>query len=374
MTLSSPFQVNSNPVPGRPEPAGQAAGTTVKGFLDGEKVMVRPQGISPCEHALEEATFVMSQREKDLKQRKVKDRRHNKADQAHRVEFFHEKLPDLDRDQLRKFLEQVKNGSRPDELAEAAGRFFKDVSHRYAAMRWAAERLEQGDNADPNLAGALKTAANACLSGNGPDVAAGLNVSRIAHDYAVKGFGELQSLRDLYRETITRSEGLEDTYTAILSKYSHEEIPAAIDFLMGAAGCDLKSQHRSASKAKLKTVMDELYWLKFLSGMHKDCTILVNRMRNQFGLKLRASSGEIMDKLLNVKNDPYPQSAKIVKMVRNLGITDPVVKIDFIRECNNMVSNFPEKSFQDDSIRQNLVLTFRTAMELAIDEEMEMLE
>ncbi len=371
MTLPNHFQIHPNTGPAGINAAHLPAPVNLKGSADGEEVVLRLNSHSPSAHALEESTFALSQREKDLKQRRIKNRPLGKTSRANHAEFFHKKLPDLDKERLHEFFGQVKKErGTPDRLEKKARRFFKDVSHQYAALNWARQQLAK-EKTDPQLAKALKKAESACLSRHGPDIQAGLNVSRTALEYSVKGFGELQSLRDLYRETITHAEGLEARFHSIFKKYNHREIPTAIEFLMTAAGCDLRSHRRSVSKAHLKSVIDELYWLKFLSGLHQSCTTLLQRMENQFGLVLGTTASKMLEKLFNFKKDPYLQSATIIKMADGLGISDNVAKIDFLRESCNIINTFPEKTFLDNTARQHMVRAFREAMDMAIDSELE---
>ncbi len=355
--------------------SGHTTGTPLKGLFQGEEVTPRSVEKSPTSDAAEELSFTGANRDrKELFNRKAKDALStgNEKRASLLAEFYREKLPDLNWQKLQEFFESIKQGEfTPDELAQKAINTFPDVSHQFAALTYSGQRLEE-ENADAFLISTINKTANNLRALSGPDILAGLNISSTARKYETKDFGELQSLREFYRETIVHSQDLEDTYKSIFKRYGQMKFSRAVEFLIATAGSELRSQNRSVSGARLKSVIDELYWLKVISGLHKDCSWLLKKMNNQFAeIDLKTTGEELMENIFTFKANQYLQSNSIVRMIDKFGIVNQVADNYFLRELNKIIDGLPEKVFPDNDTRQNMITAFREAMDTVIDKELE---
>lgn len=360
------------PIPTGAEEANRTTGAA--GNYRGQQVTQKADVMSLIADAAEELSFVASEKvEKKLAKRKIGKRPGMKSSAMERAEYYIKKLPDMGRpEKLQQFLDHVKKqgAMSPRQFMQEAGKFFKDISHQYAALSYAEEMLEQ-EGGREELTSSLKAALDECMRSNGPEIRSGMNVTDTARGFSDRGFGDVQGLRDFYRDTVLQYEGLNETYRSLLEKYGESGFIQARDFLIKAVGADLQSQGSSISPVELKRVMDDLYQLEVIGNLREECSGLIRKMQEQFSMAPQISSQGLMDRIMGLKDQQFITGGSVTDIVRSMGIRDIEAQISFLREFKNLVREIPLKAYSDTATREKLLDAVQEALDSAIEIEEE---
>lgn len=353
---------------GEPETRG------AEGAYRGCKVVHRIDVRSLVAEAAEEISFSFSERvEKTLPDRKIIPKSGRMTRATERARNHLARLPDLENaEKLQEFLELLKSRREwtlPGILQDARS-FFRDVSHRHAGLSFAREMLE-GEEGFEALRDGIGKVLVTLEAERGPEIRAGLNVSGVAREYAGSGLGDVQRLRDFYRETVLGYDGLDGAYRTVVETYGDNDLPRATAFLIKAAGVELQSLGPSISKIELKRIVDELYQLEVLGNLHASCGELVERMRSRFGQRPAGDGRELLGRLMGLVRDPRPGSDRVAAMVRSLGIAGIEARIGFLRALRTLVWEIPPKACGDGGAQRKLVEDVEAAMDAEIRREEE---
>jgi type III secretion protein W len=337
------------------------------GTFHGERVTPRSDTLSPLNNtdALEELTFQFGEKAKRLSDRKKGKPGDKNARALEKAQAYLKKLPDVGRpEKFQQFLEHLKKkgAMSAGQIMDEAKRFFRDVSHQYAGLSYAGEVLED-EGGDPALIHSLKDAVQGLMEEHGPDVRAGMNIGETAFQYSQKDLGEVQELRDFYRDKVLRYEGIHETYVSILSTYGEGKFQDAIAYLIKALGVDLESKGPSVSKEELSLIMDDLYYVEVLGNVYRDCDALIGKMETQFGTKLKASAQELMTRIMDLKTERWLNSDSVMNLVSLSDIRDVRAQIYFLRDLRTLVWNIPEKAYDDPDNRKNLIKAVQDALD-----------
>ena len=347
---------------GEPETRG------AEGEYRGRKVVHRIDVRSLIAEAAEEISFSFSERvEKTLPGRKIIPKSGRMTRAMERARDHLARLPDLENtERLQEFLELLKSRGEwtlPGILRDARS-FFRDVSHRHAGLSFAREMLE-GEEGFEALRDGVGKALGTLEADWGPEIRAGFNVSGVAREYAAGGLGDVQRLRDFYRETVLGYGDLAGAYRTVVETYGDTDLPRAVSFLIKAAGVELQSLGPSISKIELKRIVDELYQLEVLGNLHANCGELVERMRSRFGPRPAGGARELLGLLMGLVRDPRPERDRVAAVVRSMGIAGVEARIGFLRELRTLVWEIPPKACGDGEARRKLL----EGVEAALDEE-----
>lgn len=352
------------------EPEARGAGGEYRGW----NVVHRIDARSLIAEAAEEITFSFSERvEKSLSGRKIAPKPGRMTRFLERAETFLDRLPDLEKgEKLREFLDHVKSlrdWSPPGILREVRF-FFRDVSHQHAALSFAREVLE-GEGGFEALCDGIGGALETLERESGPEIRAGLNVSGVAREYSRSGLGDIQKLRDFYRDTVLAYEGLDGAYRSIVETYGHSDLPRAVAFLIKSAGVELQSRGPSISRTELKQIVDELYQIEVLGNLHTSCCDLMDRMRSRFDERPAGGGRELMEGIMGFGREPGPGRDGVLAMLYSLGIAGLPARIFFLRELRNLVWEIPPKVCRNGESRGKLVGAVEEALDLEIRKEEE---
>ncbi|HET6467207.1 MAG TPA: type III secretion system gatekeeper subunit SctW [Geminicoccaceae bacterium] len=247
--------------------AGTAAGQQeFRAAKDGEAGTARNTQ-SMLQDAAEEMTFGAAERtnKRDLGERQVRGPEGSR--QIERIEQLQEmmqKLPDVDVQKIRAKIEQMRlhRDFSQQALEEWVGGFHEDITYQQAALELMASDLEKsGDD------GALLDAVQGLIVKNerefGPQIRAGANVTPVAMALA-ESSAEVQSLRDLYRDSVIAFDSANRTCRNIVERYGGEQLEDKIAFLLKGLGDDLGSRGPSVEPAELHKIVSELQSLKMI--------------------------------------------------------------------------------------------------------------
>jgi type III secretion protein W len=341
----------------------------VEGSFKGERVSVQRDATSLVSDAAEELTFSASEKvEKDIKKRKIGKKKEIK--QAFQAELYVKKVPDLKQEDLLSFLKHIRK-NRPNtmhDLLQEAKSSFKDVTHQYLALSFVKEMLDK-EEGDSELGKTLEASIEYLMETEGTRIRAGLNVTEVAQEFSNEGFASTQNLRDFYRDTVLKYEGLKETYDSIVRNFDPEGFIQATQYLIKAVGNDLHSKGPSVSSLELKMILDDLYHLESLGNLYRNCSELIAKTNHEFDEKIKLTPHNAIQMILSFKDEKWITENQILNFSQSAGIKDLEGQIYFLRGLKELVRLMPLKLFSDDENRHNLISKMQQVLDTLIGQE-----
>ncbi len=267
-------------------PQTQVATNLAKGQYQSEEVSVGKDPTSMLQDAAEELTFGAHEfrTKRELGERKLRDAEgSSQIETVKRIQEYLEKLPDIDPRRLRDLYEELRSsGETPSRegLQRRLGGFHDDITYQQAALEFLVSELEKSAD-DPEL---LEVARGALVENErayGPEIRAGLNVTATAMANAASS-GEVQDLREMYRNTILKHESIRQSFDNIVERYGEEDLGERIGFLLTAMGEDLSARGPSIPPAELKIIMDDMHQLETLSTLRERSMVSLQRLDQRY--------------------------------------------------------------------------------------------
>ncbi|MDE0365560.1 MAG: type III secretion system gatekeeper subunit SctW [Gammaproteobacteria bacterium] len=358
-------------VPGVPARETVAA----RGSFRGEQVQHVRNPTAELQDAAEELTFGESERvEKKLSQRKLKSGAGIRSAVVEQAEKYLRDVPDLEKKQkLSDFARSILEEGRPpgrDELRERARKFSNDPTHQFLALEFSREQAATGD-ADPALIEALDDAIAALQAESGPAIQAGLNVSPVAHRFAGRNVGDMQQLRDIYRDVVLDCRTINDAYERVVADHPGKSFDEAVRFMLKALGADLAASTGSVSKVRLRQIVDDMYQLKSLNSVHEQCEDLVRRVRRNFGAEPGPDAArDLVSELLTAQDRAWQGADAFAALPGKMGVQRDDAGIYVLQGFKELVRFVPLKAFGDDMAkRDRVMISVQQALDAAIDTE-----
>jgi len=356
--------------------AGVAAGeaAAARGSFRGENVEHVRNPTAELQDAAEELTFAEGERvEKKISQRKLASGRLERSAAIEQVQKYLREVPDLERNQkLSEFVKRALEGqTQPDaeSLLGSARQFSDDATHQYLALTHLREALE-GER-DPAMGVALDEAVAALESEHGPAIRAGLNVSAVAGEFAGAEVGDVQELRDLYRDVVLDCDDIQQAYERVEQDHPGESFEGAVRFMLKALGADLAANAQSVSKAHLSQIMDDMYQLKSLNTAHEQCEDLLRRVRRNYDVAPSPSTArDLLGELLAAQGRAWQGAEAFTGLPQKMGVQGDEAGIYFLQGFKELVRFVPPKAFGGDATaRDRVMLAVQEALDVAIDAE-----
>ena len=365
--------VNAPGQVGRTDPgvaAGEAA--AARGSFRGENVEHVRNPTAELQDAAEELTFAEGERvEKKIARRKLASGRLERTAAVEQAEKYLREVPDLERkERLSEFVKRTLEGEADAQaLLGSAREFSDDATHQFLALTHLGEALE--GSADPAFGIALDEALATLESEHGPAIRAGLNVSAVAGEFAGSEFGNVQGLRDLYRDVVLDCEDIQQAYERVEQDHPGKNFEEAVRFMLKALGADLAANAQSVSKAHLSQIMDDMYQLKSLNTAHEQCEDLVGRVRRNYDVAPSASAArDLLGELLGAQGRAWQGAEAFTGLPERMGVHGDEASIYFLQGFKELVRFVPLKAFGGDAtIRDRVMVAVQEALDVAIDEE-----
>ena len=264
----------------------QVSTNLTQGQYQSEAVNVGKDPTSMLQDAAEELTFGAHEfrTKRELGERKLRDAEgSSQIETVERIQEYLEQLPDIDPRQLRDLYEQMRDsGEKPsrEALQRRLSGFHEDITYQQAALEFLVSELEKSAD-DPEL---LEVARGALVENErayGPEIRAGLNVTATAMANAASS-GEVQDLREMYRNTILKHESIRQSFDNIVERYGEEDLGERIGFLLTAMGEDLSARGPSIPPAELKIIMDDMHQLETLSTLRERSMVSLQRLDQRY--------------------------------------------------------------------------------------------
>ena len=365
---------NTPPISTQNIGGGSPASTsnTVDGSYNGQRIGLLKNPTAMLEDAAEELSFSHSEKvEKKLAKRKM-GKTALKTFAMKQAELYLKQVPDLERNKkLKDFADQIaqmNKSATAQQLRAAAKQFSKDTTHQFLALSYTIEQLKE-EGGDAALLSSLNRAITDLNDESGPEIRAGLNVSQAAAEAAQKGLGEIQDLRDSYRDAVLNFTSVSQVYKKITEEHGTEKLTASVEFLLKGLSTEVNKDTRSLPKQQLKAIMDDIYQLKLLSGMYYQCDDLMSRLKHNYPATPIQDGQALLQELLHLKENNWHSEQQIQQVSDRLKISLPEAKIYFLNGLKDLIRLIPIKSFDNDNQRAELLDSVQQALDIAIDEE-----
>ncbi len=376
-------------------PAHQAGTSTASaGQFRGEAVTPLPmRGVrAEAESSLEELTFKADQ----YKQRKdsvkpLQTRRMGfivattKADNAEKGNNYLRLFNAADRLTLRNLMTQIHSLKKPTvaQLRQLAQGAFGDVSLQYAALdiiraelkrrRLAREKAKKSSDIDSEQEDQLEEAMAQLMVQEGPAVRAGLNISSVTGQFAGQALGGAQRLRNFYRNSVLNYDGITPTYRGIVKQYGEKNFVSSLAFLLRALGVDMAAQESSRDPTRLQAIVNDMFCVKTLGGIHEQTGELVVTLRQYHQQADCKESQQLMSNLLTLKEDSWPQAKRFFELGERMSICGADKIVYFLQQVKRLLRLIPLKAYDELDMRDKLLAVAQQAIDEAVIREEEAL-
>lgn len=368
--MPSSVQANAPGLSGLNRNPDQPASDFAEGCYRGERV-VEIDPASLLQDAAEELTFQFGEAEEKALAKRTIEEEKSRQDRPliENVQQAMEMLGDLPKSELDRVLQLLQQMRSTDALAlrNQVREQLPEPGHQYAALLALAEALrEQGAPAEEIQA--AEAALQQLLQEEGPAVRAALNISGVAARFASPQLGDMQALRETYRDAVLDYQDLAQTFAQLIDRYGEAELPQAIRYLVNALGADLAADGASIDRSKLNAALNDLYRLEVLTGLLEDCDTLVTRNRasdNAF------RGSQLLKEVLELQMNPWLRPELITPLLAKLGVRDVIKAIHALREFKELARLIPLKAYPDPEQRPRLLDAIQLALDAAIQREEE---
>ena len=346
-----------------------------EGSFRGETVQQVRDPSALLKDAAEELSFGESERtEKKLSQRKLSGERAGRNAAVEQIQEYLKDVPDLEKNQklsdfVRSMLERRPQPNE-EELRGGAGQFSDDVTHQFIALGHLRDQaIENG--ADPEFVTTVENAIGALQAEKGPAIQAGLNVSGVAQQFSSESLGDIQQLRDFYRDIVLDCSSIRDAYQRITQDHPDKEFGDAVKFMLNALATDLDATPQSVSKGRLRQIMDDMYQLRALNSVHGQCGDLLSRLGRNFGTEVSpTATTNLLSELLSAQDRAWQGAEAFANLPGKMGLEGSDADIYFLQGFKELVRFVPLKAFGDEAnVRDRVMIAVQQALDVAIDNE-----
>jgi type III secretion protein W len=201
------------------------------------------------------------------------------------------------------------------------------------------------------------------------EIKAGKNIAEEARAFAMQGLGSPTALRDLYREITGSPREVNALFDELSDQFEFEDLKKVVKFLLNSLGKDLKSKGPSIQKGELYRLLTETRNLQSILGVFlffQARMSIIYRSFDKYHLYYpKKMTFELIAKLfMKLLQDRYPSSVKVIKLGKELGLTDEVLaQIIVLGQCRDAVRYISPKLFKDLKHRNEVLNTFIDALE-----------
>lgn len=240
-----------------------------------------------------------------------------------------------------------------------------DPTQQYGALALMEKYFVQAG--DPEMATAMKAAADRLLAERGSEINKGMIVTETAALYASQRFGTVSELRSLYIDQVFEKNGIGASFERIIGKYGDKGFAEAVEFLLRAAGDDLATMTSGNDRAQQKEVLDNLYQLEVLNTVRERTDGVLAQLDKHFGIAPDATSQKVMGETFGMLDNQVRMVESNVSKLAKQMIPDSVEgRISFLREYRSLANLIPLKVFEEADRAGNGALRLRERLTNAI--------
>jgi type III secretion protein W len=361
--------------------AGAAAKQAVRpeqGVFMGAEVHLADSPASLLADAAEELTFSMAEsQESKLDERKEKAGPGKNRAQAFFVTAVREVFQNSS-DKMQNAasnLERMWNTRNNMELTE----LLRDLSNELKGMGESSGRPDPADQftvlyavkeklgSEHPLAEVVDAALDHLAQTEAPAISSGLSAQRAAMGFP--GLGESVALRFFYRDTVADFASPREALTRILAQYGQGRLEQALDFLMQALGNDISSARPSTETEKLKALTSDITAVRVLGTVYKGSANILGRLESVHGVKSQVTAEELLDFILNVKDNKYASARDVQGIVETLALPDTEREVLFLQDFSRGLRDLPDLFYVEAEVRLRTLDAAQEALDEAINRE-----
>lgn len=218
-----------------------------------------------------------AQKFKDLKELHKQGKETKKTEEADEVsekildvestdevaERFHKKNYELNPKTLRILRSQLAKSDSSSEILKKVDNVYKEAALADEALEFLHETT------DAQLQMATAEAMEKLRKDKGKEIRAGRNMGAQAREFAEKGLGSPEKLRELYRDIITNQREPIKLFDELTEKFRYASLKMAIRFMLHSLGSDLKAKGPSIPRGELKRLFDETRSMQGILGVFR---------------------------------------------------------------------------------------------------------
>ncbi|HBO1218057.1 TPA: SctW family type III secretion system gatekeeper subunit PopN [Pseudomonas aeruginosa] len=260
---------SSSAAPLAPREAANASAQQAGGSFQGERVHYVSVSQSLAD-AAEELTFAFSERaEKSLAKRRLSDAHARLSEVQAMLQEYWKRIPELESQQKLEALIAHLGSAQLSSLAQLSAYlegFSSEISQRFLALSRARDALAGRPEARAMLA-LVDQALLRMADEQGLEIELGLRIEPLAAEAYAAGVGDIQALRDTYRDAVLDYRGLSAAWQDIQTRFAATPLERVVAFLQKALSADLDSQSSRLDPVKLERVMSDMHKLRVLGGL-----------------------------------------------------------------------------------------------------------
>ncbi|HHQ2525084.1 TPA: SctW family type III secretion system gatekeeper subunit PopN [Pseudomonas aeruginosa] len=263
---------SSSAAPLAPREAANASAQQAGGSFQGERVHYVSVSQSLAD-AAEELTFAFSERaEKSLAKRRLSDAHARLSEVQAMLQEYWKRIPELESQQKLEALIAHLGSAQLSSLAQLSAYlegFSSEISQRFLALSRARDALAGRPEARAMLAllALVDQALLRMADEQGLEIELGLRIEPLAAEASAAGVGDIQALRDTYRDAVLDYRGLSAAWQDIQTRFAATPLERVVAFLQKALSADLDSQSSRLDPVKLERVMSDMHKLRVLGGL-----------------------------------------------------------------------------------------------------------
>lgn len=257
----------------------------------------------------------------------------------------------------------IKSSDSKEEILTKVLNAYQDLSLADEALDFLIESSE-GD-----LKETIRSAKKEFNERHGTDIRAGRNMGAMAREYATQELGSATALRDMYRDIVNNPREAPILFEELSKEFPYNKMKTVIEFLLHAAGADLKSKGPSISRAELHNLMSETRTMQAVLGIYRFFKSRMNLIessfkRNQLILPHKLTFELIARLFMKFLQERYPSAEKALLLAAELGISDSLLaEIIIYTQMRDGVRQIAPKLYKSEHHKQDVLLSFISALE-----------
>lgn len=219
----------------------------------------------------EEMTFAFSERVgRDLSRRRVSDGQQRLSEVQEMLEEYLRRVPDLERQhRLEALIAQLGSGAlhNLEQLTAYLQSFSSEVSHQFVALACARRELAQKAGTEALLV-LIDQALLKMSDQHGEAIELGLRIGPLAQEAEAQGVGDIQALRETYRDAIQDYKGLRAAWEDVIQRFGNVGLEGVAAFMLKALSADLDSQRTPRDSVRLELIIGDMRKLRELKSLY----------------------------------------------------------------------------------------------------------
>ena len=338
------------------------------GVAMGFAVQVEADPAAELLDSMEELSFQFEEKEaKDVSERKLGDVRKKSNPYVDAVQKWEKTLPDMPGAEFMQRMMRMLRAATPPpsaaDLLRELSRGSDDPSHQFAMLDCLENAFGEGE---PELRDLMRSAKGELEQAKGPELRAGLNVAEEVNKRASSP-EEMKDLRQLYREETIGFSTPQQCFRSLLASRGAGRMGEALQFLIAAAGADIRSVMPSQGQEALRRIILDLQCVEVVRTVMDKLDALVARMLNQFGEKSLLDGEKLTGRVLDLTEQPFVASAQVSSLMTSCNIRRLLAQMDFAREMLAVFRGLSPRLFANQSDRFKLTAAAEELLEEVTD-------